>query len=122
VRTFIVPFLIALITACPFLCGVAESDHGSHRFDASAGTPCGPTSPAHCPQDGDDCICQGAVPPGGVRTSTSSAAVGLPIPGRPSLHARQHAAVRLPQESPATNLAGWGNPSSIQALLQNFRC
>ena len=52
--------MIGLLTLCPILCGAKEFGHGAHSHGTADGASPG-SAPDQCPEDGDNCICQGAV-------------------------------------------------------------
>ena len=103
--------LIGLLVLCPQLCGGDGLDQAAHQHDTMH-SPDGP-SPAHCPGDADDCICQGAVPAANLRVMDVgfSAATGILaslIP--PPLCLDRH----INQQGPLTGLARWGTPLDIR--------
>jgi hypothetical protein len=117
VQSLINMLLACLILACPLLCGAEEVGHGVQHEYAGEGD-----SPAHCPENGDNCVCRGAV-----QTSNARAiAPDVEVPGPhfflapPLLHA--HPFHNLTWEGPPAGLASWGDSLTIRALLQNFRC
>ncbi len=117
--------LAGLILACPLLCGAAEADHVAHQ-DHPAKAPADQPTPAHCPQESDDCICEGAVQAASVRLSgIDHFSVPLPSHDLVSLfdHSRafSKALAHLTIDGTPTGLASWGDAATIRALLQNFR-
>lgn len=118
VRIYVTMLLTVLVLACPFICGAAESEHGSHGRNGDAGG----NAPAHCPEDEDSCFCRGAVRASDVRaTAPDHDAPAPPFPiAAPVLAA--HPLHHLTWEGSPTGLAGWGGSLTIRALLQNFRC
>ncbi len=60
-RTILALGLAVLILACPRICGAGEPGWPAH--DAHAHAPAGDhdDGPAHCPDEGGSCICQGAI-------------------------------------------------------------
>jgi hypothetical protein len=109
--------LVGLLALCPAVCGVEEDGRGAHAHTASGGT----VPPAHCPEDGSNCICQGAVQVDAVRLAhpdvdglTPLLATANPTPLHPIAH--------LTQDGSPTGLAGLGERPAIRAFLQNFRC
>lgn len=124
VRTFVTLLLTGLILACPFVCGVAEEGHATHREHAAAG-PANSPAPAHCPENNDDCICRGAVQSADVRVpGMDSVSFPLPLRGIAGIldHAPSHSLARLTSDGTPTGLASWGDAATIRAFLQNFRC
>lgn len=110
--------LIALIAACPAFCGSEQEGRSPHNHHASEAP-----APAHCPSDGDCCICQGAVQADGVRLPAPDA-LGLTILADLAIvsSCQPHVLTHLtPTGSPA-GLAGWGDLQTVRAVLQNFRC
>jgi hypothetical protein len=118
VRTFVALFLIGLLSFCPVLCGAAETDHGAHGHGASDG----PSAPSHCPEDSDNCICQGAVIQSGDHHVSGHDAFGLPLHFIAIGHTPSHPIAHLTWDGFPTGLAGWGDALTVRALLQNFRC
>ena len=119
VRTFTAFFLIGLIAACPLLCGAVEIGHGTHGLETSSGVPGEPSAPGHCPQDGDDCICQGAVQADDARLPGAADDFGLLLP---FAHTPPHPIAHLTRDGSPTGLAALGDSSTVRAFLQNFRC
>ncbi len=115
--------LIAILTLCPVFCGTEEADHGTHWHGTSAGNDSDelPASPGHCPEDGDNCICQGAIQSAAVRVSDAFV-VALSSPLVFALATPPHPLAHLTCEGAPTGLAGWGNSHAVRAFLQNFRC
>jgi hypothetical protein len=121
VRASLALYLAALLTLCPLLCGAAEFGQGAHRHGVSGGCSNDSSSPDRCPEEGDNCICQGAVPADNVR-HTGSDAVGLAQLVDAILHAPLRPIAHLTCEGIPTGLAGWGDALAVRAFLQNFRC
>jgi hypothetical protein len=124
VRTSVTTLLIGLILACPFLCGAAEAAHLAHQEHATGG-PSDQPVPVHCPEDSDDCICQGAVQSGDVRVPGSdSIGIVLPLHGLAGIldHSPAHSLAHLTSGGTPTGLASWGDSLTVRALLQDFRC
>lgn len=110
--------LVGLLTLCPAVCGAEESGQGAHAHADAKG---GPASPAHCPEDGGNCICQGAVQPDAVRIDHSSidrAVSSVVLSTSTLLHPITHPSLdRVP-----TGLAGLGDRHAVRAFLQSVRC
>jgi hypothetical protein len=121
VRTLAAFSLIGLLTLCPLICGAEEIAGGAHRH-RPAGGPAG-NAPSHCPEEGDNCICQGAIPLDEVRTpAQDSGAIGLrPLLG-PCAQIPRHPIAHLTWSGSPTGLAGWGDAVAVRSFLQNFRC
>lgn len=123
-RFFASLLLIGSILICPFLCGAAEAGHTAHHL-SGASVPRDHSAPDDCPEEGDNCICQGAIQSAEIRLPdldvTSSP---LPLHGLAGLldHALSHSLAHLTCEGTPTGLAGWGNTITVRALLQDFRC
>lgn len=109
--------LVGLLVLCPAVCGAEEPDRGTHAHSAAGG----PATPAHCPEDGSNCICQGAVqvdavrvahPDADVLTPPSDLLVATPLLPRP----------HLTRDGSPTGLAGLGDRPAIRAFLQSVRC
>ena len=117
------PFLAGLLMLCPILCGAKEFGHGAHRHGASDGATNDPSAPDHCPEDGDNCICQGAVQLDEVRTPDQNFdALGVPTLLDLSFPTPQHPIAHLTWGGSPTGLAGWGDATAVRSFLQNFRC
>ncbi len=126
VRSFAIMLLIGSILVCPFYCGAAEAGHSAHHLKgANAAGPRDHDGPDDCPQEGDNCICRGAVQAADVRLPALDLA-GSPLPahGPAGLldHAPCHSLTHLTCEGTPTGLAGWGDTITVRALLQDFRC
>ncbi len=113
--------LIVLIIACPFLCGAGEVGRGPHRHEAAGGEPAHSGAPVHCPQDGDDCICNGAVKEADVRLPDLDPSV-VPLPLAAPAHTPVHPNAHLTWNGSSSGLAGQGDSLTVRAFLQNFRC
>jgi hypothetical protein len=120
-RTLVAIALIGILALCPVVCGAEEFGHGAHRHGTSDDAGPAPSAPVHCPEEGDNCICQGAVQSVDVRLpdadlfglSLDCGTLG-PIPPHPLAH--------LTCDGSPAGLAGWGNAHAIRSYLQNFRC
>ena len=124
VRSFASMLLIGSILACPFLCGAAEAGHAAHHLAAAAG-PRDHSAPDDCPQEGDNCICRGAVQSADVRLSgLDVTSCPLPTRGLTGIldHTPSHSLAHLTCGGTPTGLAGWGDTITVRALLQDFRC
>lgn len=123
-RLVLTTILTCLILVCPFVCGAAEDGHSSHRDHATQGTP-DDSTPVHCPEDGDSCVCRGAVQSSDVKVPHSDA-VGLPhflhAHAAGLAHSLSHWHAHLTSDGHPAGLAGWGDSGAVRALLQNFRC
>jgi hypothetical protein len=111
--------MTALLTFCPILCGAEELGHGAHQ-EGRAETP-SHHGPGECPEEVDNCICQGAVQAGDVRMPDAGIArLGLTLVL--IVHTPLHPAAHLTCDGSPTGLAGWGNAQAVRSVLQNFRC
>jgi len=123
-RIVLTLLLTGLILACPFLCGAGEACHDTCCEHEAAGSSNG-TVPVHCPEDSDDCICRGAVQAADVRVPGIDA-IGLPLALLALVgildHAPSHSLAHLTSNGTPTGLAGWGDASTVRAVLQNYRC
>lgn len=123
-REFVATLLVGAILTCPFICGAGEVDHGERGHDPVAGTRSDPGFPVHCPDEGGNCLCEGAVKP--VEIKADKQLLDFKSPGFPCL---ADFAVRptagwadgLARLSPLAKLRR-GDATSVRALLQNFRC
>ncbi|SIO62509.1 hypothetical protein SAMN05444166_7067 [Singulisphaera sp. GP187] len=120
-RSLLASFLALLITLCPLLCGAAEFGQGAHRHDVPESTSHDSSTPDQCPEEGDNCICQGAVQAGHVRFFGADAVdhtilVGVLFPS--ALQSLTY----LTKERSSTGLGHWGNALAIRSFLQNYRC
>lgn len=122
VRTLAVYSLVVLVMLCPVLCGAAEVAYGLHQHGAADVSPDHATPPTHCPEEGDNCICQGAIQSSDVRVPGSFDAFGLLVPSLPLDRTPLHPIAHLTREGLPTGLAGWGSSLTVRAFLQNFRC
>jgi hypothetical protein len=110
--------LIGLLMLCPLICGVEELGHQAHRHGSSEST-----APSHCPEQGDNCICEGAVQPDNLRAHGSVPEVdGLPLLLDLAIDPPLHPLAHLTSDGSPTGLAGWGNSHAVRAFLQNYRC
>ena len=119
-RSLVSLVLIGLIIACPVLCGASEAYQYAHRHDSAQECPNESSPPVHCPQDGDDCICNGAVRAGDVKPTDLNfvgALLFIPVLSPTPPHPLPH----LTQDGAPTGLAAWGDSLTVRALLQNFR-
>jgi hypothetical protein len=117
VHTVAAVLLTGLLTLCPILCGAEEFGHGARLHDANEPA----SAPGHCPAEGDNCICQGAVASDDVRIPDDHASCKSLL-----LTAFAHTplypgAIRTPAGSPASRAVPRG-ARSARSLLQNFRC
>src|SRR4051794_39532457 len=107
VRTFVTMLLSGLILACPFLCGAAEANHVAHREHTTGDASHGP-APSHCPEDGDDCVCRGAVASSDVKVPAFDS-IGLPLPlgglGGALAHSPAHSLAHLTSDGTPAGLA-----------------
>ena len=119
-RVFLSALLTVLILTCPLLCGAAEAGHVTHREH-----PVSSPAPGHCPEDADNCICQGAVQSADVRVPGVDA-ISSPLPPHGLVgvldHAPAHSLAHLTSDGTPTGLAGWGDAVTVRAYLQNFGC
>ncbi|MEO6809584.1 MAG: hypothetical protein ABI353_10785 [Isosphaeraceae bacterium] len=117
-RTLLVITLIGLLSFCPVLCGAAEVGHDAHGHGASDE----PASPTHCPDDGDNCICQGAL----VSSSGSHVSLldtlGVALDSVSLGQISSCPLAYLTRDGSPTGLTPWGNALKVRAFLQNFRC
>ncbi|AGA26429.1 hypothetical protein [Singulisphaera acidiphila] len=120
-RSILATFLAILITLCPLLCGAAEFGQGAHRHDVSGSPSHDSSAPDQCPEEGDNCICQGAVQADHIRflgahATGHSIIVGLLLP------TPLHLLFSLSQKGASTGLGRWGNALAVRSFLQNYRC
>ena len=114
--------LVGLLMLCPFVCGEAEIGHGvTHRHETTDSAPERSHGPAHCPEGGDNCICEGAVQAGDVHVTDSHDA-GLPLGFAAILATPPRPIAHLTWDGSPTGLAGWGDHPTVRAYLQNYRC
>lgn len=122
VRTFMIPYLMAVLTLCPVFCGTESDDHRACFPDAvGTGSDEAPSTPAHCPEEGDDCICQGAILPVAVKVAGCSA-FALNLPSLLFVDTSPHTTAHSPWEVAPTGFAGKSDSLTVRAFLQNFRC
>lgn len=121
VRTVAALLLIGLVMFCPVLCGAVEVAHGPHRH--ADGAPGDSRAPEPCPEQGDNCICQGAVPSVDARLPGLLDVLGSPhfLLGGPTT-LPQHLACPVDTSGALHGLASWGDSVTVRAYLQNFRC
>jgi len=122
VRGLVSLTLIGLIALCPAFCGAEEVGHGPHHHGVSGAAASDPAAPTHCSEDGDNCICQGAVPAVDVRVSPPVHDLGLPLLFAAIIHTPPHPLAHLTPDVSPTGLGAWGDALAIRAMLQNFRC
>jgi hypothetical protein len=60
-RTIASVYLTAFLVACPFVCGSSDKGFDLNCPDSGCHTPRDVDSPAHCPEEGGNCVCQGAI-------------------------------------------------------------
>jgi hypothetical protein len=121
VRAIAALLLTGLLVLCPILCGAEEFGHGAHRHGSSESASHDPSAPGQCPEEGDNCICQGAVVSVDVRVPDADA-LGLPLLLGMLVHTPHHPLAHLTWDGSPTGLAGWGDSHAVRAFLQNFRC
>src|SRR4051812_13243725 len=117
VRSTVALTLAILITLCPFLCGAAEFGQGTHRHDVTEGTSHDSSAPDQCPEEGDNCICQGAVQADCVRFVGDAAGFCLVIDLL--LPSASQSLAHMTREGSTTGLASWGNAHAVRSFLQN---
>ncbi len=110
-------FLIGLITLCPFVCGAEVVDSGAHRHAATGHD----SVPAHCPDDSDNCICQGAVQADPIRLANPDLFV-QPILIADAIATTAPLLAHLTCDGSPAGLASLGDERTVRAFLQNFRC
>ena len=123
-RSCIALLLMGLIFACPFVCGLAEDACATNTHHVG-GEQSGKPGSSHCPEDGDDCICSGAVQSSDVRLpeldAVSQPFLRLHLIGCLP-HSPSHPLIHLTIDGTPTGLARWGDSLAVRAFLQNFRC
>jgi hypothetical protein len=117
VRACITTWLIGLLILCPQLCGGDGSDQAARHHDAGHSR----NTPAHCPGDAENCICQGAVQVDQVRVPDSGILATAELFADLAPPAGNLADPGL-EDGAWTGLARWGSPLEVRAFLQNFRC
>jgi hypothetical protein len=118
VRSFSILALIGFLALCPLICGAGEIGHPSHQLGSSDSP-----SPSHCPEEGDNCICQGAVQGDHFRVpDLGSEAIGPFLFLDRSNDLLLHPLAHLTSDGSPTGLAGWGDAHAVRAFLQNYRC
>jgi hypothetical protein len=120
VRVILSGVLAGLLILCPILCGAKEFGHGA-RPHATADGASPDSAPDPCPEDGDNCICQGAVQVDSLRGHDSDI-FDLPLLFLAIVHTPLHPASHLTSQGSPTGLAGWGDANTVRSFLQNFRC
>lgn len=120
VRTLLAVMLIGLLSFCPVLCGAAETGHDAHGHGASDE----PASPTHCPDDGDNCICQGALVSGSSNSVHLSPldTLGVPLDSVTLGQVWFRPLAPLTRDGSLTGWPHWGDALKARALLQIFRC
>ena len=113
--------LTGLLVLCPILCGAEEFGHGAHRHGSWEGASQDASAPGHCPEEGDNCICQGAVVSVDIRVPDADV-LGLPLLSGIPVLALHHPIGHLTWDGSPTGLAAWGDSRAVRAFLQNFRC
>jgi hypothetical protein len=120
VRAILSGLLIGFLTLCPILCGAKEFAHGAHPHGTSdAASP--DSAPDQCPEDGDNCICQGAVQVDSLRGQDSDV-FDLPLLFLAFDPTPPHYASHLTTQGSPTGPSGWGDANTVRSFLQNFRC
>lgn len=119
-RGLVAVLLVGLVIVCPLLCGASEAACGAHEHNASQDCPEEPARPAHCPQDQNNCICNGAVRADEARAFDLDVIGFIDLPAL--VHTPPHPISHLTWEGSPTGLAGWGDLLTVRALLQIFRC
>lgn len=110
-------FLIGAILLCPFVCQAEVWGASGCAHEASSHS----SAPDRCPDDGNNCICQGAVCGDAIRIAnpdllTSCFLIATLSPILPHLHAH------LTWDGSPTGQAGLRSGLIGRAFLQNFRC
>lgn len=124
-RSVIVLNLVCLTLLCPFICGAADADQGTHNHLPSPCSGEAPATPAHCPDEGATCLCQGALRTSEVRLNNLVVAGPLAFG---DLHLDLTSALpaqgvtQLLRDGRPTGLMASGDARTVRALLQNFRC
>ncbi len=118
-RTVLVLCLIHALSFCPAFCGTDEADHVTHPHQQQSGD--SPATPVHCPEDGDGCICNGAIQTADVRLPDMDS-IGLFLPVNLSDVSASHPPLSLTWNRATVGLTGWGDSNSVRSFLQNFRC
>lgn len=119
-RSTIALLLAILITLCPFLCGAVEFGQGAHRHDVPDSASHDSSVPDQCPEEGDNCICQGAVQRDCGRFVAAIPSLSLFV--HLLLPSPSHTLTHPTRQGSSTGLASWGNAHDIRSFLQNFRC
>lgn len=117
-----ITYLMAVLTLCPVFCGAETDDHRTCFGDAAGSRPDeAPSTPAHCPDEADDCICQGAILPGAVKVPGANA-FALNLPSLLFVDTSLHTIAHFSWEVAPTGFAGGHDSLAVRAFLQNFRC
>lgn len=123
-RNLVTLLLIGLIAACPIFCEAAESAQGLHQCQTD--TTCGDhgvPSPLPCSDDGESCICSGAIQAADVRPpEPGSPLSSLPIFALPALALPHPLFLHLTRDGAPTGLITFGDAGTVCALLQVYRC
>ena len=123
VRSVVALILMGTILVCPFICGLDECACATNRHHVD-GPNDGP-SPGHCPEDGDDCICRGAIPSSDVKIPhADDSGLRLSLYDLTGIlaHTTPHSLAHLTNDGHPAGLASCGGAVVVRALLQNFRC
>ena len=118
--------LIGLLLLCPVICGAAEIGHGPGGHGTSADSREHAGEPESCPEDGDNCICQGAVRSVEVRVADHSADASdlpfLPHHFVIDLAIPRLTVASLAEERGVAASTGWHDARVLRAWLQCFLC
>lgn len=117
-RKLLVITLIGLLSFCPVLCGAAEVGHDAHGHGASQE----PALPTHCPDEGDNCICQGALISSSDGYASSFDTIGVPLDLAELGQTLSRPFSDIIKGGPPAGPASWGDGLKVCALLQIFRC
>jgi hypothetical protein len=121
VRAIAALLLTGLLVVCPLLCGAAEFGLGAHRHGAPESPSHDPSTPVQCPEEGDNCICHGAVVTVDVRLSDAGSFVLRSLLGA-LVHTPHHPIAHLTWDGSPTGLAARGGALAARSVLQSFRC
>lgn len=124
-RSLLTLLLIGVIAACPLFCEAAAPGQGLHQCQPD--TACddhGVPNPSPCSDDGGNCVCSGAIQAAGVRTSDHDLTpLASPTPfALPAFDLRRPLSLHLAWVGAATGLVPFGDPGTVCALLQVYRC